>query len=127
MADSMVQLFSGRFHTFLSKRFDRTPEKKRIHFASAVTLLRYTDGTDFHDGVSYPELAEFILRSGANVQKDLEELWTRIVFSVCYHNTDDYLRNHGFILTTTGWMLSPAYDLNSNPTGTGYNLKFGFK
>lgn len=122
MADAMVQLFSGRFHTFLSKRFDRTPEKKRIHFASAMTLLGYTDGTDFHDGVSYLELAEFILRNGANVQRDLEELWTRIVFSVCCHNTDDHLRNHGFMLTPTGWILSPAYDLNPNPTGTGLKL-----
>jgi len=122
MADAMVQLLSGRFHTFLSKRFDRTPEKKRIHFASAMTLLGYTDGTDYHDGVSYLELAEFILRNGANVQKDLEELWTRIVFSVCCHNTDDHLRNHGFILIPTGWILSPAYDLNPNPTGTGLKL-----
>ena len=122
MADAMVQLFSGRFHTFLSKRFDRTPEKKRIHFASAMTLLGYTDGTDFHDGVSYLELAEFILRNGANVQRDLEELWTRIVFYVCCHNTDDHLRNHGFMLTPTGWILSPAYDLNPNPTGTGLKL-----
>lgn len=122
MSESMVQLFSGRFHTFLSKRFDRTSEKKRIHFASAMTLLGYTDGTDYHDGVSYLELAEFILRNGANVKKDLEELWTRIAFSVCCHNTDDHLRNHGFILTPTGWILSPAYDLNPNPTGTGLKL-----
>lgn len=87
-----------------------------------MTLLGYTDGTDFHDGVSYLELAEFILRNGANVQKDLEELWTRIVFSVCCHNTDDHLRNHGFILTPSGWILSPAYDLNPDPTGTGLKL-----
>lgn len=122
MADSMAQLFSGRYHTFLSKRFDRTSDKKRIHFASAMTLLGYTDGADYHDGVSYLELAEFILRNGANVQKDLEELWTRIVFSVCIRNTDDHLRNHGFILTTTGWTLSPAFDLNPNPTGAGLKL-----
>ena len=70
----------------------------------------------------YLELAGFILRNGANVQKDLEELWKRIVFSVCCHKTDDHLRNHGFMLTLTGWILSPAYDLNPNPTGTGLKL-----
>lgn len=122
MSDSMAQVFSGRYHTFLTKRFDRTSSKKRIHFASAMTLLGYTDGTNHKDGVSYLELAEFILRKGAKVQKDLEELWTRIVFSVCCHNTDDHLRNHGFILTTSGWILSPAYDLNPNPSGTGLSL-----
>ena len=122
MADSVAKQFTGRFHTFLTKRFDRTLEKKRLHFASAMTLLGYTDGTDFHEGASYLELVEFILRTGANVQKDLEELWTRIVFSICCHNTDDHLRNHGFLLTPLGWILSPAFDLNPNPTGIGLKL-----
>ncbi len=123
-ADSMVQMFSGRFHTFLSKRFNRTSEKKRIHFASAMTLLGYTDGTDFHDGVSYLELAEFILQNGVSVQKDLEQLWRRIVFSVCCHNTDDHFRNHGFMLTHTGWILSPAYDFKSQSNRYRIKIKY---
>ena len=53
---------------------------------------------------------------------DLEELWRRIVFSICVKNTDDYLRNHGFILGENGWRLSPAYDINAVPTGTGLSL-----
>jgi serine/threonine-protein kinase HipA len=85
-------------------------------------MLGYTDGTDFHDGVSYLELTEFISTKGANVNKDLEELWKRIVFSICVSNTDDHLRNHGFILTDRGWTISPAYDINPNETGTGLRL-----
>lgn len=121
IANSMIKKFSHKYHTFLTKRFDRT-KAKRIHFASAMTMLGYMDGTDFHDGVSYLELAEFLSTNGANVNKDLEELWKRIVFSICVTNTDDHLRNHGFILTDRGWTLSPAYDINPNETGTGLKL-----
>jgi len=52
----------------------------------------------------------------------LEELWRRIVFSICVSNTDDHLRNHGFLLTPKGWKLSPAYDINPNENGTGLKL-----
>ena len=121
IADAMIKKFSHQYHTFLTKRFDRT-KKKRIHFASAMTMLGYTDGTDFHDGVSYLELAEFLSTKGANVNKDLEELWKRIVFSICVTNTDDHLRNHGFILTDRGWTLTPAYDINPVENGTGLKL-----
>ncbi len=65
---------------------------------------------------------EFLSREGANTNEDLEELWTRIVFSICVTNTDDHLRNHGFILTDKGWRLSPAYDINPVPTGNGLML-----
>jgi serine/threonine-protein kinase HipA len=68
------------------------------------------------------ELAEFIIRKSANVNQDLEELFRRIVFSICVSNTDDHLRNHGFLLTPNGWKLSPAYDVNPNPKGTGLKL-----
>jgi len=77
-----------------------------------MTLLGYTEGTDFQSGVSYLDLVEFISKSGANVGRDLEELWRRIVFYICVTNTDDHLRNHGFLLTKAGWVLSPAYDVN---------------
>ncbi|WP_221412307.1 type II toxin-antitoxin system HipA family toxin [Dysgonomonas sp. 511] len=114
--------FNSRYHTYLTKRFDRDDEGKRIHFASAMTLLGYTDGTGADEGVSYLELAEFIIRHGSNVNEDLKELFRRIAFSVCISNTDDHLRNHGFLLNDKGWMLSPAYDINPNPDGTSLKL-----
>jgi len=122
MAESKAQKFSSNNYTFLTKRFDRTLEGKRIHFASAMTMLGYTDGQDHEDGISYLELAEFISENGANISEDLEELWRRIVFSICVSNTDDHLRNHGFILSASGWLLSPAYDINPIETGTGLKL-----
>jgi serine/threonine-protein kinase HipA len=64
----------------------------------------------------------FIVQKGVNVNRDLEELFRRIVFSICVSNTDDHLRNHGFLLTADGWTLSPAYDINPNPKGTGLKL-----
>ena len=122
MAKSMVQKFSSKNHTFITKRFDRTAKNERIHFASAMTMLGYTDGQDHSDGASYLEIVEFISNNGANIKEDLEELWRRIVFTICVSNTDDHLRNHGFILTKKGWILSPAYDINPNETGTGLKL-----
>lgn len=122
LAEAKAQKFSNRHHTFLTKRFDRTPDGKRVHFASAMTLLGYTDGQDHADGISYLELVEFISRAGANVEEDLHELWRRIVFSICVSNIDDHLRNHGFVLTNSGWRLSPAFDINPVETGTGLKL-----
>jgi serine/threonine-protein kinase HipA len=121
MADSYAQKFSNKQHTFLTKRFDRI-HQNRIHFASAMTLLGYTDGTDAQEGVSYLEIAEFIMQNGCNVEQDLQELWRRIVFGICVANTDDHLRNHGFILHQDGWKLSPAYDLNPNEYSMGLKL-----
>jgi serine/threonine-protein kinase HipA len=122
MAESRAQKFSSTHYTFLTKRFDRTETGERVHFASAMTMLGYTDGQDHADGISYLELVEFIQNYGANVKADLEELWRRIVFSICVSNTDDHLRNHGFILTNQGWVLSPAYDINPVETGMGLKL-----
>ncbi len=122
MSESKVKKFSSRHHTFLTKRFDRIENGERIHFASAMTMLGYTDGQDHSDGASYLDLVEFIQNQGANINADLEELWRRIVFSICITNTDDHLRNHGFILNDEGWLLSPAYDINPVETGTGLKL-----
>lgn len=122
MAESRAQKFSSDCYTFLTKRFDRGNNGERIHFASAMTMLGYIDGQDHSDGASYLELVEFIQNNGANVDQDLEQLWRRIVFSICVTNTDDHLRNHGFILTNDGWVLSPAYDINPVETGTGLKL-----
>ena len=122
VADGLASRYSFKNHTFLTKRFDRNPDGSRIHFASAMTLLGYTDGQDYLDGVSYLELATFIANTSPFVQVDLEQLWRRIVFSICVSNVDDHLRNHGFILTSDGWRLSPAYDINPVETGTGLKL-----
>jgi serine/threonine-protein kinase HipA len=121
IAEGKLLRFNSKFHTYLTKRFDRTSAGERIHFASAMTLLGRTDGEDA-SGVSYLEIMEFISRYGAAVEKDLEELWRRIVFSICVKNTDDHLRNHGFLLTEKGWLLSPAYDINPNEYGKGLSL-----
>ncbi|MBQ0739926.1 HipA domain-containing protein, partial [Aquimarina celericrescens] len=77
---------------------------------------------DYQDGVSYLELVEFLMQNGADVDNDLKKLWIRIVFNVCISNTDDHLRNHGFLLMDSGWILSPAYDINPTPNGTGLKL-----
>ncbi len=114
--------FGSKHHTYLSRRFDRKNDGTRIHFASAMTLLGYNDGAGHEDGVSYLELAEIIQRFGAEPTQDLEQLWRRILFNVCVSNTDDHLRNHGFILSERGWRISPAYDMNPNENGTGLKL-----
>lgn len=121
VAEGKARRFSQDYHTFLTSRFDRMKDS-RIHFASAMTLLGYTDGADAASGVSYLDLAEFIMRHGARPDADLEELWRRIVFNICISNSDDHLRNHGFLLTPKGWVLSPAFDLNPIPLSTGLTL-----
>ncbi|MDP2175509.1 MAG: HipA domain-containing protein [Bacteroidota bacterium] len=122
VSNAFAQKYSGTHHTFLTKRFDRTETKQRVHFASAMTLLGYKDGTDYTAGGSYLEIAEFIQRYGAYVEQDLSELWRRIVFNICVSNTDDHFRNHGFLLTEKGWKLSPAYDMNPVESGSGLTL-----
>jgi serine/threonine-protein kinase HipA len=119
--EARAERFSKTGQTFLVRRFDRRgPE--RIHFASALNLLGYRDGEGSKTGVSYLELADLLGRIGERVAEDLEELWKRIVFSICIGNTDDHLRNHGFLLGEQGWWLSPVYDLNPQPWGDGLAL-----
>ena len=119
MAEAKAEIYSTKQHTFLTKRFDRTSFGKRKHFASAMTLLGYSDG---EEGASYLELVEFISSQGANVQADLAQLYRRIAFSMAVSNVDDHLRNHGFLWTKDGWILSPAYDINPVETGTGLHI-----
>jgi serine/threonine-protein kinase HipA len=87
-----------------------------------MTMLGYMDGAGADTGVSYLELVEFITRYGSDANADLEELWRRIVFNISIRNTDDHLRNHGFLLSDKGWKLSPAYDINPNEFGVGLSL-----
>lgn len=119
--DAMLINFSKYGSTFLVKRFDRNGER-RIHFASAMTMLGKTDGASAEDGTSYLDLVSFIKANGAQPKKDLLELWKRVVFSMAISNTDDHLRNHGFILTSKGWRLSPMYDVNPFPEGDSLSL-----
>ena len=96
----------------LSERFDRTVEGKRIHFASAMSLLGLDDGADSSTGNGYPDMVGFILQGCVNAGDNLRELYRRVAFNVMFGNTDDHFRNHGFLLTAKGWTLSPAYDIN---------------
>lgn len=93
MAESRIEKLNSHHHTFLTKRFDRT-QHSRLHFTSAMTQLGYYDGG--YDA-SYLELAQFLTEKGANTKEDLAQLWRRIVFNIAVSNTDDHLRNHGFI------------------------------
>lgn len=119
--ESKLETFSKLGSTFLVKRFDRDGDK-RIHFASAMTLLSKTDGASAVDGSSYLDLVSIIKSNGANPTADLIELWKRIVFNMAVSNTDDHLRNHAFILKKNGWVLSPLYDVNPVPYGDELSL-----
>lgn len=121
MSESKIEKVSGKFHTFFTKRFDRD-NKERIHFASAMTMTGYTEDTLRFETASYLDIAEFITNYGANINDNLKQLWRRIVFNIFISNTDDHLRNHGFILTDKGWILSPAYDLNPSIDKDGLSL-----
>ncbi|MBI5547589.1 MAG: type II toxin-antitoxin system HipA family toxin [Deltaproteobacteria bacterium] len=103
---------AGRYRTFACRRFDRTAAGRRRFFVSAMTLLARSDG----EGGSYLDLAEFLSTRGSTRHKavDLRQLWSRVVFNILVSNTDDHLRNHGFILESDGWRLAPAYDVNPN-------------
>lgn len=119
--EAKLEKFSPIGSTFLIKRFDRLGSK-RVHFASAMTVLGKKDGASAADGSSYLDIAAFIKSYGAQPKKDLIELWKRIVFNMAVTNTDDHLRNHAFILTDKGWILSPLYDVNPVPYGDELSL-----
>ena len=122
VSEARLQKFSCKHATFLSKRFDRTKNQRRIHFASALTLLGLQDGADYLEGVGYLDLVAFVMKNSPQAKEDLEQLWRRMAFNMMVSNTDDHLRNHGFILTNNGWRLSPAYDMNPNEMGHGLTL-----
>ncbi len=96
----------------VADRFDRAGEM-RIGYVSAMTMLEAGDG----DQGSYLEIADVIERRSPTAGEDLRQLWRRIAFSILISNTDDHLRNHGFLRTSSaGWTLSPAFDLNPDPS-----------
>ena len=118
MAECRLEKFNSHHHTFLANRFDRIGGD-RLHFSSAMTQLGLKDG---EQGASYLDLAQFLTEQGSNTKSDLEQLWRRIVFSIAVSNTDDHLRNHGFIFGDGGWKLSPAYDINPTTPANGLHL-----
>lgn len=99
-------------HTLLSRRFDRTEGQRRIHFASAMTLLGLVDGDSASTGYGYLDIVDFILQHCTDVEQNLEEIYRRVAFNIVVGNSDDHFRNHGFLMTPKGWTLSPAYDMN---------------
>ena len=102
-----------RYHTLLSRRFDRQGET-RIHYASAMTLAGLQDGADANTGNGYLDIVDVIVGNTGFVdpQAAIEQLYRRVAFSIIIGNHDDHFRNHGFLLTEKGWVWSPAFDIN---------------
>ena len=111
-ATTQILSTNDKYHTLLSRRFDRNADRKRIHFASAMTLLGLSDGDNASTGHGYLDIVDFILQNCTDVNSNLQELFRRVAFNICIANSDDHFRNHGFLLTQKGWTLSPAYDIN---------------
>lgn len=111
VSDWRVERVGGR-RILVLRRFDRVGGW-RVPFLSAMSMLGAAD----NERRSYLEIADALRSHGATPREDLEELWRRVVFSVLVSNTDDHLRNHGFLYERgLGWRLSPAFDLNPTPT-----------
>jgi len=121
MAECRLEKINGHYHTFFTKRFDRIGTN-RIHFSSAMTMTGNNEEMIRDNPASYLDIVEFILDNGCHVDENLSQLWRRIVFNIAVSNTDDHLRNHGFILSSEGWKLSPAYDLNPSIDKDGLAL-----
>jgi len=115
----LLTLPGQKYHTLLSKRFDRDGEQ-RIHFASAMTLCGLQDGADATTGNGYLDIVDMIIGNSGFVdpKEALEQLYRRVAFSIAIRNHDDHFRNHGFLLTEKGWIWSPAYDLNPSDINT---------
>ncbi|MCW3085829.1 MAG: putative DNA-binding transcriptional regulator [Bacteroidetes bacterium] len=121
MSECKIQKITGKHHTFFTKRFDRL-KSKRIHFASAMTMTGNNEDTIKENPAGYLDIAEFIQFNALDNTKELHQLWRRIVFNIAVSNTDDHLRNHGFLLHENGWKLSPAYDINPSTDKDGLAL-----
>lgn len=117
-AKTSVIPIGNKHHTLLSKRFDRTDDGRRVHYASALTLLGLTDGCNAKTGHGYLDIVDFIVQGCCDVDKNLRQLYRRVAFNIAIGNSDDHFRNHGFVLTPRGWTLSPAFDMN--PTNNEY-------
>lgn len=121
MAESKIEKITGPYHTFLTKRFDRE-DGQRIHFSSAMTMTGNTEESLKNVSPSYLDIVDVIENYGINVEENLHQLWRRLIFNIAVSNTDDHLRNHGFIMNEKGWELSPAYDINPSVEKDGLAL-----
>ncbi len=110
----LLKLDGVKHHTLLSRRFDRTDDGHRRHFASALTLANLKDGDNASTGHGYLDIVDVIIgpTGVSDTNAMLKELYRRVAFNICIGNHDDHFRNHGFLLGKNGWRLSPAYDLN---------------
>ena len=113
-ATRAIRVPGSAYTTFVARRFDRTARGGRLAFVSAMTLTQRTDG---EPGGSYLELVDLLQSQGSRTAADCRELFRRVVFSILIHNTDDHLRNHGFILGPRGLALSPVFDINPSIDG----------
>lgn len=121
MSPSKIRKFGGNHHVFLTKRFDRI-KGHRIHFSSSMTLTGNTEEKIQSSPPSYLELVDFIESHCTNVKENLVQLWRRLIFNIAISNTDDHLRNHGFLFKDNQWSLSPCYDVNPNNEKVGLSL-----
>lgn len=111
-AESSCLMVGGRFHSLLSRRFDRKGES-RIHIASAWALMK----KERRETASFVDLAELVSIHSVCPEDDLSQLYRRLVFFAYVNNTDNHLRNHSFILSRDGWRLAPMYDVNPSFRG----------
>jgi len=112
------------YHTLLSQRFDRDG-KKRIHFASSLTIAGLKDGDGAGNGKGYIDIVDAIVSccGTSSTDENTHELFRRVAFNILIGNYDDHFRNHGFLLNEKGWSLSPAYDINpTNQTIQSLNI-----
>ena len=121
MAECKIEKIGPKHHTFFTKRFDRI-KQKRVHFASAMTMTGNNEDIIKNTSPSYLDIAEFIQFNESNNKSELNQLWRRMVFNIAISNTDDHLRNHGFVFHNNGWQLSPAYDINPSIDKDGLSL-----
>lgn len=102
----------GKDSVLLVSRFDRTPDARRVPYMSAMTLLAARDGQQR----DYADIADALIPLAMDAHTEVLGLFRRIIFSVAINNTDDHLRNHGFLRVDGGWTLSPLFDVNPNPS-----------
>ena len=119
--EGIARRFANRHHTFLVKRFDRTVEGRRLHFASTMTLTGHKDGDDASTGASYLEIARVLINYGAQTNADLLELWSRIVLTCLCQTPTITCETMASFLSRKGWRLSPAFDMN--PVADSHALK----
>lgn len=119
-ADHQLERVDGK-PVIVLRRFDRGPGGHRLGYISAMTLLSGSDGTAY----DYLDIAEQIEEDSERPSDDLRELWARCAYGRLISNTDDHLRNHGFLRGSAGWRLSPAFDVNPNPYREAFATTFG--